>query len=251
MTAKPAQMHFDYDSLDPHTRAYVRERAAWIHHIARVTAEGIRRIGQYLTEVKARLKHGQFRDWIKKEFGWERSSADNFMHVFENIKCPNFGHLEIDVSALYLIAAPKTPEPVRADLMRRAEAGEPITHQGAVAVIDQFKKTGDLPPKEKPLPSPEEARKIAIETGNHTLDSTGTYQPPVSLDQQRLWSQRMRAFDAVCSYAASDLVNLQPAELLDGLTELHCRTRLRGISLDAFIDWLTAFERERKKRYGS
>jgi hypothetical protein len=32
--------------------------------------------------------------------------------------------LKIDVSALYLIAAPRTPEPVRAAAMSRAENGE-------------------------------------------------------------------------------------------------------------------------------
>jgi hypothetical protein len=52
---------------------------------------------------------------LNAEFDWEKTAANGFMQVHANVKCPNFGHLEIDVSALYLIAAPKTPEPVRTD----------------------------------------------------------------------------------------------------------------------------------------
>jgi hypothetical protein len=51
--------------------------------------------------------------------------------------------LEIDVSALYLIAAPKTPPPVRTEALRRAQAGERITHADVHDVLDQYQKTGD------------------------------------------------------------------------------------------------------------
>jgi hypothetical protein len=42
------------------------------------------------------------------------------MNVYERFKSSNFEHLEIDVSALYLIARRSTPEPVRAEVIRRA-----------------------------------------------------------------------------------------------------------------------------------
>jgi hypothetical protein len=88
-----------------------------------MTAAGIVQIGQYLTEVKARMPHGEFLDWIAKEFAWKRAMAANFMNVFEHVKLPNFGNLRIDISALYLIAAPSMPEPVRAQVITRAENG--------------------------------------------------------------------------------------------------------------------------------
>jgi Protein of unknown function (DUF3102) len=62
------------------------------------------------TEVKARLKHGQFLEWIEREFAWSDWTARAFMNVHEKFKSENFSNLEIDVSALYLIAAPSTPE---------------------------------------------------------------------------------------------------------------------------------------------
>ena len=77
----------------------------------------------------------KFLAWIETEFGWGRSTAENFMNVFQRVKLPNFGNLEIDVSALYLIAAPKTPEPVRAEVMRRAASGEAGSNTIPSAVI--------------------------------------------------------------------------------------------------------------------
>ena len=93
-------------SLDSDTRQFVQERAERIHNLARMTAACIVQIGQYLTEVKGRLKHGKFQEWIAREFSWGDDSARNFMHVYERFKNRNFRNLEIDVSALYLIAAP-------------------------------------------------------------------------------------------------------------------------------------------------
>ena len=44
--------------------------------------------------------------------------SDRFIHVYERWKCPNFEHMEIDESALYLIAAPSTPEAVACPAVR-------------------------------------------------------------------------------------------------------------------------------------
>jgi hypothetical protein len=145
------QLRFDYAGLDPDTRSFIIERAERIHNLARMTAAGIVQIGQYLTEVKERLKHGQFLDWIEREFSWNRQSAWAFMKVHECFKSSNFEHLEIDVSALYLIAAPSMPEPVRTQVITRAENGERITHSGARALVQHFAETGEVPDIETDL----------------------------------------------------------------------------------------------------
>jgi hypothetical protein len=130
----------------------VRERAERIHNLARMTAAGIVQIGQFLTEVKERLKHGKFLEWIEREFGWVERSAQRFMGVYQHVKCDKLSDLEIDVSALYLIAAPKTPEPVRAAIICRAENGETITHAGARAMVKHFAETGEIPDIQTSLP---------------------------------------------------------------------------------------------------
>src|SRR5262245_16566622 len=131
------QSSFSYADLpNGDDRAYVKQRAEMIRETAKRTAQGIVLIGQWLTEAKTKLGHGNFLPWLKTEFGWSRQTAVSFMQVFECVKCQNFGHLEaIDVSALYLIAAPKTPEPVRAEVIRRAQNGEPMTRAKAIEIL--------------------------------------------------------------------------------------------------------------------
>jgi len=78
-----------------------------------------------------------FLAWIRAEFEWSQSSAYRFMDVTRAF--PNLGRHEgaelIDVSALYLLARPSTPEPVREAALERAAAGERVSH---AAVKDQL-----------------------------------------------------------------------------------------------------------------
>ena len=78
-------------------------------------------IGQWLSEVKERLPHGQWLPWLKTEFGWSQPTAWRFISVYDQIKLSNLNNLQIDVSALYHIAAPSTPEPVRREVIERAQ----------------------------------------------------------------------------------------------------------------------------------
>jgi protein gp37 len=141
---KPAiqieQPLFDYRQIDDDDRDYVKERALRIRDVAKRTIEGIILIGQWLSEAKERIPHGGWLPWLESEFGWSRQTADNFIHVFERVKLPKVSNLPIDVTTLYLIAAPKTPEPVRQEVIRRAEAGEPMTKTKAVEVLETYNR---------------------------------------------------------------------------------------------------------------
>jgi hypothetical protein len=211
---EPTQLRFDYGSLDADTRQYVLERTERIHKLVRMTAAGIVQIGQDLTEVKARLGHGKFLDWIKKEFGWKERSAENFMSVYRNVtphlKSATIADLQIDCRALYLIAAPSTPEPVRQEAVKVALSGEHVSHGTVKAVIAEYNKTGDADAavgqifravaearKEASvvLPSPADARRAAIATGAHTLDRNGVYQPPLTVGQQADYKADMMMTD--------------------------------------------------------
>jgi hypothetical protein len=176
------QLRFDYEALDTETRRFVLERTERIHNLARMTATGIVQIGQYLSEVKARLGHGKFLDWIKKEFGWAERSARRFMEVHEAFKSANLADMQIDVSALYLIAAPKTPEPVRTEVIRRAENGEPATHAGTRALVERFAETGELPEVTISLPQLIAGRRAV-------LFPEPKAQPPSLEDQQKRFEE--------------------------------------------------------------
>jgi hypothetical protein len=113
--------------------------------MARRTAEGIVHIGKWLTEVNEKLtKQKQWRSWLKGEFGWSHMTAHRFMSVYKKVGCNNLLHLEIDASALYLIAAPSTPEPVRREVLERAKS-EPMTHAEAKRLLYEYQGRMELP----------------------------------------------------------------------------------------------------------
>ncbi len=87
------------------------------------------------------------------ESGWRLSlngimdTANKFMHVANQ-----FGSVEMskistfDLSALYQLAAPSTPEAAREEAISRARAGESITHKAAKSLKQKYA----IPPKPKP-----------------------------------------------------------------------------------------------------
>jgi hypothetical protein len=82
-------------------------------------------IGRRLADCRDHCKHGEWLPWLKREFGWTEQTALNFIRVHEvATKSKNFLDLNLPVSALYLLAAPSTPEEARAEVIARAEAGE-------------------------------------------------------------------------------------------------------------------------------
>jgi len=150
--------NFDYNVLEPVNRDAVRQRTEEIRVQLRRAAQDIWEIGQKLVEVRSRLKHGQFEAWLKAEFGWSHRTAYNFINVYEAFSKPaNFAEIEIAASALYLLAAPSTPQAVREHFVQRASSGEKITYKNVQKTLkEQNSKLSPsdtvIQPSENPLP---------------------------------------------------------------------------------------------------
>lgn len=183
---------FDYMQLDVETRIVVRQRTEEIKVLVRRSAQDIIDIGNKLIEVKAQLGHGNFGSWLDSEFGWSTDTAHNFMRVSDKFgKFPNLG--DIGASALYLLAAPSTPEPVRIEAIQRAQAGEAITHKEARAMVEAAKPSrapvpttpsGFVPIKRVPVFDDlefeaEEAEAYDWEEEDETPDDAWLYAPVV------------------------------------------------------------------------
>ncbi len=134
------QKGFDYEILDPQTRTTVQQKTSEIKSLIRQTAQDIVEVGQKLATVKRQLKHGEFRNWLKSEFNWSVSSATKFMQVSEQFKNVNFSHFNFATSALYVLAAPSTPESARQYALEIASKGENITYSLAKLIVKQHKK---------------------------------------------------------------------------------------------------------------
>lgn len=137
------QKKFDYGNIDNETKAKVEQRASEIKSLIRQTAQDIVCIGQKLTEVKGKLKHGSFRNWLKAEFNWSLSSATKFMQVSEQFKDVIFTNLNFSTSALYILAAPSTPEAARKQALKLASQGEQITYSLAKIIVNHYKDVGN------------------------------------------------------------------------------------------------------------
>ena len=133
MVAGPHPAPFAYDDLDTETRIVVQQRASELKTLIRRSAADIIEIGSKLIDVKFRLGHGHFCKWLKAEFGWSEPSAWRFMQV-----CEHFQNHQIEgfaPSALYMLAAPSTPDEARQEALDRAAAGEHITVKTAQTLI--------------------------------------------------------------------------------------------------------------------
>ena len=132
---------FDYQRLEPAVRAVALEAAAKIKLHGRRAAESIVAIGEELMRVKAALPHGAWLPWLEAEFGWTDESARKFMRVAEYVgQNPTLLEFQIDVSALYLLARPSTPEPVRDAAIERAATGERVSHGYVRDLVDETRE---------------------------------------------------------------------------------------------------------------
>jgi Protein of unknown function (DUF3102) len=121
-------------------RQFATQEAEEIRGLLKRAARDIVTIGQKLIAVKARLSHGQWGEWLRREFDWDGRTAQRFMSVGERFKNDNLSDLNIAPSALYLLAAPSTPETIGNDILARARAGERITHRDALEAVRQAKE---------------------------------------------------------------------------------------------------------------
>ena len=139
--------NFSYTQLDDDTKAIVLQRISEIKGLMRLTAENIINIGQKLTEVKEQLGHGSFQNWLQREFEWSEQTARQFMQVYrwsKTVENKNFVFSQMATSALYLLAAPSTPNEVREEVMNLVEEGEKISYTQAKDIIQRHKTTASL-----------------------------------------------------------------------------------------------------------
>jgi len=136
---------FDYTSLDPETRVLVQACSDEVKGLIKPQAKDIIEAGQKLIEVKNRLGHGRFGNWLQTEFGRTSRTAQNYMRVAEVFKYEDFSYLkkfsylDIAPSALCHLAKSSTPDEARQEALDRAYQGEHITHAEAKAIANKYK----------------------------------------------------------------------------------------------------------------
>lgn len=116
------ELSYDYDQIAEEHRHQVRAAAVEIKRSAQTAQENLLEIGKRLLEVKEVLPHGQFEKWIAAEFDLSDRMAQRMMNVAQVYGSNPTPVSLFSPSALYLLAAPSTPEEARAEIEAEAQA---------------------------------------------------------------------------------------------------------------------------------
>jgi Protein of unknown function (DUF3102) len=134
--------------LDVHQLPSLAEHAAAIRALGRQTLQNVIEIGRRLSECRAVLrKDGEWHAWLKSEFDWSDQHARRLIHLYEQAPKLNkllSGNFDLPISALYLLAAPKTPEAARTEIAECAKSGEPMPVAKVERIIAAAKGEANL-----------------------------------------------------------------------------------------------------------
>ena len=139
------------------------ELADEIRALSKQTRESVIAIGNKLIEAKELVGHGNFLPWIETEFKWSESTANNFMQVaIKSVKFTDLADLNVPISALYLLAAPNTPDEAIAAVAEQVKSGETMSLADVKNEID-FAKSRTRPWGQAAKPRDNQIEAIARE----------------------------------------------------------------------------------------
>ncbi|MEL4894535.1 diguanylate cyclase domain-containing protein [Crocosphaera sp. Alani8] len=171
---------FNYQRLNPQLRDRIQELTVDIKNRLRRCAQDIYIIGYNLCQIKQQLKHGEFRIWLKTEFDWSVSAANKFMHVSQRFCLDDLEEVEISPSALYVLAAPSTPQEVRNQALIKAKQGQTITFSFAKQLL---KDNQNKPPE---LTNDDEINHNTATTANLSLFYQSDFLDFISVKKDKI-----------------------------------------------------------------
>jgi Protein of unknown function (DUF3102) len=141
-----------------HASSLLAQHADMIRQQHRRALVSIIEIGRLLRECKKLLVHGEWLPWLQREFSWSERTARNYIAIHECFaaKSANVADLSLDLTTLYLLAAPSTPPEVRDEVIERARAGEMLSRQQVQRIVRQAKPQPPASAQPKPSVTVEE-----------------------------------------------------------------------------------------------
>lgn len=137
----------------------LKQTADEIRTLGKRVVADIIRIGELLTLAQKRVGHGNFSDWIDREFSWGLRTAENYMRAYALSKSETVSDMEgalddLPIGVLHVLARPSTPSEVVSETLKAAKEGNKPTQASVKQSVAS--KRGDTggtrPPKGKPVP---------------------------------------------------------------------------------------------------
>jgi hypothetical protein len=154
-------------------------------------------IGEQLAKAQDHLSRqrsgdGGWLEWVTRTFPhWSPRTSYNYIGLYRFVQrhggeLETFQTRQIDLSAIYLLNAPSTPEEVRTEAIERAEAGEKVSRQSVKDAIDKHRggtrtrtRSRRQPAREpEPVASPSDTERPASERKRlYAINTEASAQP--------------------------------------------------------------------------
>jgi hypothetical protein len=96
-----------------------------------------------LVEVKGRVGHGKYENFIRERLRFSLQAALNYVRTYQLLKSTtgvDLKALQIDARSLYLLGQPSTPEEARAEALEKAASPNGISHDEVAALVEQARR---------------------------------------------------------------------------------------------------------------
>jgi hypothetical protein len=112
------------------------------------TNENIIEIGRLLVVTKRRAGHGRWGEWLRDKFAWSEDTAERYINVSKKFRKTNSATLRnLDLSAVYELARPSTPQSAREQVIQLIEK-----EKNPPSLADVRKIIRESKPQSKPQP---------------------------------------------------------------------------------------------------
>jgi hypothetical protein len=120
------------------------------------TNENIIEIGRLLVVTKRRAGHGRWGEWLRDKFAWSEDTAERYINVAKKFRKTNSATLRnLDLSAVYELARPSTPQSARDQVVQLIEKEKNPPSLADVRSIIRDAKAVDAASKPQPKPQPQ------------------------------------------------------------------------------------------------
>jgi len=184
---------FDYSAFDRQTAAALRSIAEKIRTIrsAAIFAIGAELI-KAKAELKAKLGHGKFGQWLDAEFGMTERTAQRYMQAADTLGRKSDTVSVLPPAAIYKLTARSTPLAVRNEIVQRIEAGERPSAVDITARIDEAREQARM--ERMPLKQRAVAKQKFARAQRRADDHRRTVAEHVE-EQQREQAEELAALD--------------------------------------------------------
>lgn len=170
---------FNYSQLDINTANFIREQTEGIKVWMRQTALGAIETGERILSIKARLNHGQFKQWLSLELECHYNTVVSLMRaakVFGKEK-ERIAQSGIGVSVIYYLAQSNIPSAVREEVIQESEQGRQLGFKEVKQLAKEYikqKKQQSQPEESSSEPSPKKQNKPSTSL---SAESPSTTEP--------------------------------------------------------------------------